>query len=174
MDGQADGADLAVRAGRAVVVPVREDPDARPPVHADGRDAELGGGADQQLLEEPDVVLDVGTVAQPDHGVADQLARPVPCDLAAAVHVHDGGAVRGALGVLGAATGRVDGLVLQEEELAVGAAGDDVRVQGALGVPGGVVVHQVGRQAEHAQGRQGCLGHDVHCSPRARTCGQPP
>src|SRR5690606_40179831 len=52
--------------------------------------AVLGDGADHRLLQHPDVGDDVDRVGQFDHGVAGELPRPVPGDLAPAVDVDDG------------------------------------------------------------------------------------
>ncbi len=63
------------------------EPDAAAPGHPRGGDAELGAGVDQRLLDPADVVDDEHVVGQPHDRVADQLARAVEGDLAAAVDV---------------------------------------------------------------------------------------
>ena len=81
--------DLAVRARgrrRRTQTPLR--PSTRAVV-----DAEVGAHADQRLLEPAHVGDDVDGVGQPHDRVADELARAVPGDLAAAVDVDDRGAV---------------------------------------------------------------------------------
>ena len=112
-DADADGGDLALRApGRRV----GGQPDAGAPGHAAGGEAELGERVDQRLLQAADVVDDPERLGQPDQRVADELARAVPGDLAAAVDVDDGGAVEGTFVRLGALARGVDGRVLEQQQ----------------------------------------------------------
>src|SRR5690606_20422983 len=59
---------------------------------------------------------DVDGLSEPDDGTADELAGAVPRDAAPAVDVDDLGSVRGSLPRCCALAGRVDGLVLDEQE----------------------------------------------------------
>ena len=81
-----------------------------------GRDAELGADVDEQLLQPAHVRDDVDRLGQPHDRVADELARTVPGDLAAAVDVDDRRAVPRPLVRLGALAGGVDGLVLEQQD----------------------------------------------------------
>src|SRR5690606_32652057 len=64
-------------------------------------DAHVGGDADHHLLEAAHVGDDIAPARQVGDGIADELARPVPGDLAPAVDVDDRGAVEGPLVRLG-------------------------------------------------------------------------
>ena len=87
-DPDADRGDLALGPSASGLQP---DPAAAR--DARGGDAEVGAHADQRLLEAAHVVDDEHVVGQPHDRVADQLARAVEGDLAAAVDVDDRGAV---------------------------------------------------------------------------------
>ncbi len=77
--------------------------------------AQLGADVDEQLLGAPHVRDHVDRVGQQHDRVADELPRPVPGDLAAAVHVDDRRAVERALPRLGALARGVDARVLQQQ-----------------------------------------------------------
>ena len=100
---------------------------------------ERGTGRDHRLLEPADVVDDADRLGQPDDRVADQLARAVPGDLAAAVDVDDGRAVQRALVRLGPLAGGVDLACSSSSTQARGCPGD-LGVHDALQVPGALVV----------------------------------
>ena len=134
-DPDADGRDLVVAV----------DPHARAPVDPAAVDAELGEHVDQHALEPAHVADDVDRVRQAQDGIPDELAGPVPGDLAAAVDVDDGSAVGRALGVLGAFAGRVHGRVLQEDDGVRRLPGDDGTMGScALKLEGFQVRHGVG------------------------------
>ena len=67
-----------------------------------GRDAEVGADVDEHAFQAAHVGDDVDRVGQPDDRVADELARSVPGDLAAAVDVDRPACRRRALARLGA------------------------------------------------------------------------
>ena len=90
-------------------------PDAGAPGHPAGAEPEIGEGADHRLLEAADIVHDADRLGQPDDGIADQLARAVPGDLAAAIDFDHRGAVDRPVTRLGPLAGRVDAGVLQHE-----------------------------------------------------------
>src|SRR5439155_17661231 len=81
-DPDADRGDLAVRAAG-----VGGHPHAAAALHAGGRDPEVGADGDQHVLDAADVGDHVDRVRQAQDRVPDELARAVPGDLAAAVHV---------------------------------------------------------------------------------------
>ena len=111
-DPDADRGDLAFRAaGRRRAARRRCGPSTRLAV-----DAELGADLDQHALHPADVGDHVDRVGQPQDRVADELARAVPGDLAAAVDVDDRGAVDRALPRLGALAGGVDRRVLEQQD----------------------------------------------------------
>src|SRR5690606_20822222 len=81
---QADGADLAIAAAI-----VGGHPHAASSLDALTRHAELGAHVDHELFDPPYIADDVDRVGQREDGVADDLAGPVPGDLAAAIDVDD-------------------------------------------------------------------------------------
>ena len=81
-------------------------------------------------------------VASAHEGIADELARAVPGDEAAAVDVDDRGAVGGPVRRAGALAGGVDGRVLQEHEHVRAGAVAAGGCVGPLGVPGGAVLDE--------------------------------
>ena len=80
-----------------------------------GFDAEVAAGSDQHLHEAPDVPDDIAGFGQLDDGIAHELARTVPGDLAAAVDVDDRCAVDRPLEVECAFARGVDRRVLEEQ-----------------------------------------------------------
>ena len=114
---------------------VAEHPDPAAALDPAGLQAELGGRADQRLLQAAYMRDDVHRARQLQDRVADQLARAVPGDLAAAVHVDDRGAVQRALAVGGAPARRVDRRVLQEQAGVGDLVREPGRVHPALLVP---------------------------------------
>src|SRR5262249_5283653 len=82
-------------------------------------------------------------------GGADDLARPVPGDLSAAVHVdHRDARVGGrAVELAGPPPGRVDGLVFQEQARVRNVPADAPLVQALLEGPGIEVGHRAGAEA---------------------------
>src|SRR5690606_15101564 len=66
------------------------DPHAGAALHLAGVDAVLAQQLDEHALEPAYVAHDLALRADAHDGVADELARPVPRDLAAAVDVDDG------------------------------------------------------------------------------------
>jgi hypothetical protein len=138
-DPDADGGHLAV--GATLVGP---HPHTAAALDPPGRQAEAGADLDERVLEAADVRDDVHRVGQRDDRVADQLARPVPGDLAAAVHVDDRRSVEGPLVRLGALARRVDGWVLQQQHRVGAGAGDAGGVQLALAGPRLLVVDEPG------------------------------
>ena len=98
--------------------------------------AELGAHVDQHLLDPAHVGDHVDRVGQPHDRVADQLARAVPGDLAAAVDVDHRRAVERPVRRLGALAGRVDARVLQQQHRVGRRAVRDGLVQPPLLGPG--------------------------------------
>src|SRR5690606_28712853 len=138
-----DGSGLAVRAAL-----ICTHPHAGASLDPLDRDVELGAGADHDVLEPADVRDDVdGDLRQSDDGIADELARPVPRDLAAAVDVDDRCPVERPLVGLGPLARRIDGTVLEEQH-GVLATGGHLRVHLALLLPGLLVVDEVWGEAE--------------------------
>ena len=129
--------------------------------HLRGLDAEFGAHVDQHALDAAHVRDDVDRVGQPHDRIADELAGPVPGDLAPAVDVDDGSAVERPLEGLGATTRGVDGLVLEQQHGVRRVAGDDVGVDSALQVPAGRVVDRGDAEADfpHVEngGRHGVI-----------------
>ena len=74
--------------------------------------AELGAHPDHGLLQPAHMGDDIDGGRQVHDRVADQLARSMPRDLAAAVHVDDLGSIPGALVWLGPLGGGEDVLML--------------------------------------------------------------
>ncbi len=110
-------------------------PHAAASLHPVADDVVLGQHLDEEPLETAHVGDDIHRLGQAHDRVADELPRAVPGDLAAAVDVDDGGAVGGALVPRRARTGRVDGLVLEQDERVGADAGDDVGVDAPLEMP---------------------------------------
>ncbi len=106
----ADRGDLAVRP--AVI---GRHPRAAPALDPSCDDAEFGADLDEHALQPPHVGDDVDRIGQPHDRVADELARPVPGDLAAAVDVDHRRAVEWALPRLGALARGVDRRVLEQQ-----------------------------------------------------------
>ena len=69
---------------------VSEHPDARPTVNPVCRKAELRTHGDHRLFQPSHVVHDIDRLGERDDRIGDELARAVPGDLPAAVHVDDG------------------------------------------------------------------------------------
>ena len=84
---------VAPRATRAPIAPPSDrrtrDPGAAAARHPHRRDTELGAGPDHGLFERSHVGDHVHRLAELEDRVAGQLPRPVPGDLAAAIHVND-------------------------------------------------------------------------------------
>jgi hypothetical protein len=128
-DPDADGRDLEVGA-------VSRDPDTGPPVDPAARYAEFMEDIDEQRLEAAHVAHDVDRLGQPQDRVADQLARPVPGDLATPVDVDHGRSVGGSLRRIRSTPRGEDRLVLEQDEGLGGVARDDSVVEAALERPG--------------------------------------
>ena len=143
----------------AVTTAARAQPDAAPTRHTRGGDAQIGAGADQRLLDTADVIHDQDMLGERHDRVADQLARSVEGDLAAAVHVDDRGASRvgGAFVRVGALAGGEHRRVLEEQDRVRRLARGHRRVDLALQLPGPEVVHGVGAEAGDAE----VQGHPV-------------
>ena len=94
-----------LRSGR---VRVGREPDPGPAADPPGGQPELGAERDQRLLDPAYVVDDADRLGQPDDRVADELARAVPGDLAAAVDLDHRGAVGRAFVRFGALARGVD------------------------------------------------------------------
>ena len=115
--------------------------------------AEVAADADQRFLDPAYVVDDLDVVGQGHDRVADQLARTVEGDLAAAVHVDHGGTagVGGTLVRVGPLAGGEDGWVLEQQHrvgrLVLGHGGVDL----ALEVPGGDVLDGFGTETGDAE-----------------------
>ena len=127
----------------------RKGPDAGGAGNALGEDAELRAGADEDLLKEPNEIYrtEVGAAlageraAEIDDGVADELARAVVGDVAAAIDFMQGDAFAGEelirgedVGAAGVAAEGEDGRVLEENE-GIGdhagfACGDEALLEG--------------------------------------------
>src|SRR5699024_5308968 len=105
-----------------------------------GRQPEARAGVDDRVLEGADVGDDVHRRSQPDDRVDDDLAGAVPRDAAAPVDVDDGAAVDRTVGPGRALAGRVDRLVLEDEQRVPGSPGHHLLVDGPLQVPSGLVV----------------------------------
>lgn len=146
---------------RAVLDRIAEHPDTAAALDPGGLHTELGGGADQRVLQPADVRDDVHRAGQLLDRIADQLPGAVPGDLAAAVHVDDGGAVQWAFAVGRAPSGRVDGRVLQQQTGVRDGVLESGRVHLALLLPGLLVVD--GLLAE-SQPDEPKLSHD-RCLP---------
>ena len=80
----ADGGDFARRSA-----PAGRHPHSGAAVDAAYLQTHVGAHLDQRFLDAPNVIDHIERLGQPDDRVADQLARPVPGDLAAAVGVDD-------------------------------------------------------------------------------------
>lgn len=96
------------------------DPDPGEVVAAGGGDAEGAGAVDEGLFEAAEVAVEVLAVeSETEDGVADELARAVPCGFAAAADFDERGGegfgIAEAGAVLGAADGE-DGVVLEQED----------------------------------------------------------
>jgi hypothetical protein len=125
---------------------VAEDPHAAAALHPGRLQAELRTGADQRLLQPPYVRDHVHRARELLDRVAHQLARSVPGDLPAAVHVDDGGAVEGPLIVRGAPAGRVDRRVFEKQHGVGNLVGEPRRVHPALLVPRLLVLDGLGSE----------------------------
>ncbi len=157
-DPDADRGDLAV--GAAVV---GGDPGAAAALDPGGDDAELGAHVDQHALHAAHVGDDVDGIGQPHDRVADELSRPVPGDLAAAVDIDDRDAVGGPFPGLGALARGVDGRVFEQQHGVGRAAVGDGGVDLALPVPGRLVVDASG--ADHLQFTHGIYGTQLAPRP---------
>ena len=87
-DPHAESGDLALGSAG-----VGGEPDTAAALDPAGRQSEVRTDADQGLFESAHVVDDVHMAGELGDRVADELARAVPGDLAAAVDLHHGGAV---------------------------------------------------------------------------------
>ncbi len=81
-------------------------------------------------------------------GIAHHLARAMPGDLAAAIHVDDWRAVVGALVPLGALTSGIRRRVLQKQDRVGRCASRHLGMNLALHLPCGEVVHRVGSKSD--------------------------
>ena len=136
-DPDADRGDLLVALHSA-------DPDAGAALDPLARHAELGEHVDEHALESAHVADHVDRFGEPEDRVADELARPVPGDLAAAVDIDDGGAVGRPFVGLGAFAGGVHRRVLEEDDGIGRPACDDGGVHGTLLIEGLGIRHGVG------------------------------
>jgi hypothetical protein len=143
-DADADGGDLAL--GAAVV---RPEPHAAASRDPRGLDPEVAADSDQRLLDAADVVDDLDVVGQRHDRVADQLARSVEGDLAAAVHVDDRRAagIRGPLVGRRALAGGEHRRVLEQQDGGRLVASHDPSMHLSLQLPGREVVDGVGAEA---------------------------
>ena len=96
------------------------DPDPGEVVASGGWDAKGAGAVDEGLFETAEVAVEVLAVGgEAEDGVADELARAVPCGFAAAADLDERGGeglgIAEAGAVLGAADGE-DGIVLEEKD----------------------------------------------------------
>src|SRR5699024_5947752 len=110
-------------------------PHPRAPLDTTAPDADPLADLDERLLEAADVVDHIDGVGQADNRITDELARPVTGDLAAAVDVADGCAVRGLLLRAGPPACRVDGRVFEQQEAVRRRAAGPVVDVCALAVP---------------------------------------
>jgi hypothetical protein len=159
------------------------DPDAGVAGRAGALDAEVGQHPDERRLEAPQEVADAP--AHREDRVADELARAVVGDVAAALDVVEREAARTQLvfadpEVLAAplAPEGDDGVVLDEQQRGRAAAVGDVGVDGALHVPRLAVVqapevHDLEVEAPRVSHRRRWGGRDVGHEPHA-TAGPPP
>ena len=172
-DPCADRPDLAV--GRA------RDPGPAAARHPDRGHPEIGAGPDHGLFQRPYVGDHVDGLAELHDRVADQLAGPVPGDLAAAVHVDDrctgipGRPVRGGRPL----ARRVHRLVLEQQAAVRNLVGHPPRMDAPLPIPALQVVHrgrtegQVNKLAHFSQLTRGRIRESQAGRPR-KTAGRGP
>ena len=103
-----------------------------------------GEHVDQHPFERADVADDVDGVVEAEDRVPDELSRPVPGDLAAAVDVDDGGPVGRTFVRVGSLARGVHRRVLEEDDGIGRPACDDGSVQGTLLLKGLEIRHGVG------------------------------
>ena len=137
LDADADRGDLVLAAGVA-------DPDAGASVDATSVDAEHGEHVDEDALEAAHVPDDVDRLGVVQDRIPHELAGAVPCDLATAVDVDDGGSVGRPLVGGGALPGGVDRLVFEEDDGVRSLTGDHRLMDGALEGEALAVRHGVG------------------------------
>src|SRR5665647_1314935 len=155
----ADSSDLAVGSGL-----IGQDPYSAAPLDAPGGDPEVRTDLDHHVFEAAHMGDDVNRGGEPDDGIAHQLARTVPGDLAAPVDVDDRGAVEGALMRFGSLARGVDGGVIEQQHGVWFVARNHSGMNLALAVPRSLVVDVVRGKTQvldtHAtriRGRQTCL-----------------
>src|SRR4051794_4533164 len=139
---QGEPADRRTRLDR-----VAQHPYATAALDPAGLQAELRARADQGLFQAPYVRHHVHRTRELLDRVAHQLARTVPGDLAAAVHVDDGGAVEGALAVRGAPARRIHRGVFEQQDRVGDLVLEPRRVHPALLVPRLLVLDRVRTEA---------------------------
>src|SRR5450759_2053366 len=133
----ADGDNLALRP-----VTRRREPDTRTALYAQGRQAVVGDGTDERLLQAAYVVDHVHPIRKRHDGVADELSGAVPGDLAAPVDVDHRRSVLRAFRRLGPTPGGVHVGVLQEQHSARTYAVSHLGVDPSLLVPRPLVVDE--------------------------------
>ncbi len=117
-------------------------PDAASPFHLIAVDPERTQDLDQETLKSSHVGDDIDGLDEADDRVADELARPVPGDLATSIHVDHGCAVLRSLLRLGSFARGVHRLVFEKDQGVRARAVDHLGVDGTLQRPPVEVRHR--------------------------------
>lgn len=142
-NANADGGDLASRSST-----IGADPNTATAVDALTVDAKVNAHVDEQLFDPAHEGNYVEWFAKAHDGVADELSRPMPGDLPSAINVNDRSIRRqrpGSLMGFGTSAGRIDGGVLQEQEV-IRRTADHLSMNAPLQVPALVVVDESSTQ----------------------------
>ena len=123
-------------------------PDPRAPPDPTGAQAVVGEHGDHGLLEPPHVVNNEHCFGEPDDRVSDELARPMPGDLASAVNVDHRRAIQRPFVRLCSLACGVDAAVLQEQNGVCSRASGDLGVDGPLQIPRRLVVEMFTAQSQ--------------------------
>ena len=119
---------------------------------------------DDRLLKPTNIVQGPYPVGQGENRVAHQLARPVPSDLATAVHIHHRGTVAGPLGRPSCASRGVHRGMLDEQQPGRHPTGSHPPVDLSLILPDLVIVGAVRRVGSETDGLH------VEAFPNPKAC----
>ena len=128
-------------------------PDTRAPADPTGAQTIFSEHRDQGFFKSSYVVNDEDRFGQPHDRVAHKLTRPVPGDLASPIDVDHRRAVQGAFLGLGALACGVDAGVLQQQDGVRPGPTGYFGMDGALQVPGRLVVDMLATQPEIEEGQ---------------------